>query len=344
MYNYYNNNNYGNYNDHNNIPNTNYYKFNDNYNNYTFTNNYNNNSNYNGYIKSYNNSNNPYYNYYNNNINHNSNNNYNYNSNYTNNYNNKINKYESYHNIKYNNYLDDNSLNLSTDDYTNSLMDKKIRKFYIGFERLGWDLIHNINDLRSGFPFGQERELFHSTAFFLVEDNLGVIADYGGKKKNGFLPISSSNMDKDGYNYIYGQKGGARYKEMTINELKKKSFEIIDLKMRRYNPPTVKELLKEICDEWDWTKEKYNLFEHNCQNFVCKCIKKLDAVREKFSFFRGFHNKSVAKYPVRIIRALEENEEDLSSLIDRVPIIGPIEEMIRVPFAAGYLILKDLFS
>jgi hypothetical protein len=66
-------------------------------------------------------------------------------------------------------------------------MDKKIRKFYIGFERLGWDLIHNINDLRSGFPFGQERELFHSTAFFLVEDNLGVIADYGGKKKMVFF-------------------------------------------------------------------------------------------------------------------------------------------------------------
>ena len=72
---------------------------------------------------------------------------------------------------------------------------------------------------------------------------------------------------------------------------------------------------------------------HNCQDFVCKFIEKLDAVRPKDLYFRGFHNYAVAKYPLCLVKQLEKNEDDSSLFADKIPIVGPVEETVRVYYS-----------
>ena len=48
--------------------------------------------------------------------------------------------------------------------------------------------------------------------------------------------------------------------------------------------------------------------------------------------FRGYNNLALAHFPYAIIEQLEKNENDSSVDVDKIPIIGPIEEGIRAFF------------
>lgn len=64
--------------------------------------------------------------------------------------------------------------------------------------------------------------------------------------------------------------------------------------------------------------------------FLCKFIEKLDAIRPKFEYFRGLNNNAVAQYPYWLVKQLEKNEDDPSQVADKIPIVGPVEETIRL--------------
>ena len=234
---------------------------------------------------------------------------------------------------------------LTPEEKMHKLMDNKIQNFYIGFEKIGANAFHLLNEtifygLKQYLPahLGGGRFFFHTTAFFELKDEYnGVLVEYGGDPKgNGYLPVSSaSNSLSLKQFYKYGKKGGLRFEKMTYFQFIKRSDKFMKLIIRVNNIPSVNELIDKICKSSVWKKDDYNGLFHNCQDFVCKVIEKLDAVRPRFQYLRSFHNNAVASYPICIINKLEENENDSSKIVDSIPLIGPIEENIRL---IGYCI------
>ena len=166
--------------------------------------------------------------------------------------------------------------------------------------------------------------------------------EYGGKPKGeNYLPGSSSSSSSISPQlYKYGKDGGLRYQMMTSSQFSNLSDDILKLIIRVSPKPTVNSLLNSICNQSDWKRSDYNLAFHNCQDFVCKFIEKLDAVRPKFKYLRGFHNNAVAQYPYCLVKQLEKNEDDPSQVADKIPIIGPIEETVRLLVYAMSLLSK----
>ena len=138
--------------------------------------------------------------------------------------------------------------------------------------------------------------------------------------------------------YKYGKDGGLRYKKMSYSQFLNLSDDKLKLIIRISSKPTVNSLLNSICNQSEWKRNNYNLAKHNCQDFVCEIIEKLDAVRPKFEYLRGFHNYAVANYPYYIVNQLERNEDDPSQEVDKIPLVGPLEETVRI---IGYIIYSS---
>ena len=241
-------------------------------------------------------------------------------------------------------------MKLASKGYINDLMNKEIDEFYVGIEKLGSKIAHGVNEyiLRAGKLYlpaylGGGRFLFHLTAYFRFKnENQGILLEYGGKPKGeNYLPGSSSSSSSISPQlYKYGKDGGLRYQMMTSSQFSNLSDDILKLIIRVSPKPTVNSLLNSICNQSDWKRSDYNLAFHNCQDFVCKFIEKLDAVRPKFKYLRGFHNNAVAQYPYCLVKQLEKNEDDPSQVADKIPIIGPIEETVRLLVYAMSLLSK----
>ena len=240
-------------------------------------------------------------------------------------------------------------MKLSNNGYISELMNRKITSFYIGIEKMGSKIIHGINDyVLSGYKMflpahlGGGRFFYHATAFFEVENgSKGILIEYGGKPKGeNYLPGSSSSSSIYPLIYKYGKQGGLRYQMISYFDFNERSDEIIECIIRRYYKPTVNELLNKICDNSNWRRNDYNLAFHNCQDFVCKFIDILDAVRPKYEYFRGFHNMAISHYPCCIIKQLEKNEDDVSQIPDKIPIVGPIQECFRLLGYGIYSLFK----
>ena len=241
-------------------------------------------------------------------------------------------------------------MKLASKGYINDLMNKEIDEFYVGIEKLGSKIAHGMNEyiLRAGKLYlpaylGGGRFLFHLTAYFTFKnENQGILLEYGGKPKGeNYLPGSSSSSSSISPQlYKYGKDGGLRYQMMTSSQFSNLSDDILKLIIRVSTKPTVNSLLNSICNQSDWKRSDYNLAFHNCQDFVCKFIEKLDAVRPKFKYLRGFHNNAVAQYPYCLVKQLEKNEDDPSQVADKIPIIGPIEETVRLLVYAMSLLSK----
>lgn len=230
-------------------------------------------------------------------------------------------------------------MKLSSKGYINELMNKEISSFYVGIEKMGLKIAHGVNDyILRGFKLylpahiGGGRFLFHTTAFFEFKNAYkGILVEYGGKPKGeNYLPCASSSSSLSPLIYKYGKDGGLRYQILSYSDFIERSDDVMNLTIRKYYRPTLNELLNTICGDSNWKRNDYNLATHNCQDFVCKFIDILDAVRPEDKYFRGFHNNSIAQYPCCIIKQLEKNEDDTSQIPDKIPLIGPIEETIRL--------------
>ena len=241
-------------------------------------------------------------------------------------------------------------MKLSSKGYIDELMNKEIDEFYIGIEKMGSKIAHGVNDyILVGYKvflpahLGGGRFLFHATAYFTFKDtNQGILLEYGGKPKGeNYLPgNSSSSSSISPQFYKYGKEDGLRYQMMSYSQFSALSDDILKLIIRVSSKPTVNSLLNSICNQSDWKRSDYNLAIHNCQDFVCEFIERLDAVRPEFKYLRGFHNYAVAYYPYCIVKQLEKNEDDTSQIVDKIPLIGPIEEILRVYGYGIYSLFK----
>ena len=231
-------------------------------------------------------------------------------------------------------------MGLSFNDYMEQLeflLNKEIDEFNVGIEKIGSKIVHGMNEyilkeykLYLPAYLGGGRFFFHATAYFRFKnEEQGILLEYGGKPKGeNYLPGASSSISPQFY--IYGKYGGLRYQMMSYSQFLQKSDNILNLIIRVSIKPSINSLLNSICNQSDWKRSDYNLASHNCQDFVCKFIEKLDAVRPKFKYYRGFHNNAVSKYPYCLVKQLEKNEDDPSQLVDKIPLIGPIEESVRL--------------
>ena len=235
-------------------------------------------------------------------------------------------------------------MKLSSKGHIDKLMNKKIDEFYVGIREMCSKIAHGINEILGGLKIflparlGGGRFLFHTTVYFRFKnEKQGILIEYGGKPKGeNYLPgNSSSSSSISPQFYKYGKEGGLRYQMMSYSQFYDMSDDILKLIIRVSSKPSVNSLLNCICKQSDWKRRDYKVASHNCQDFVCEFIKKLDAVRPKFEYYRGFHNIAVASFPYCIVNQLEKNEDDSSQVVDKIPLIGPLEETVRF---IGYVI------
>ena len=235
-------------------------------------------------------------------------------------------------------------MNSNRDAYISKLMNKEIVEFYIGYEKLKYtDILHAIDNglisykfILPKYPFGG-RFLLHAKAFFKLsgENNYGIIVEFGGKPKgNNYLPdlYDRNNTDFFKLNYIYGNEGGLRYQISTIDIFKENCSDYMKPNIGLSYPITINQLLKQICSEKSWRRRDYDLKNQNCQDFIVKIIEKLQAKRRINCKHdgRGYHNFSLAYFPPVIINEFEKNENDSNLKINKFPIIGQLEEGVRI--------------
>ena len=79
--------------------------------------------------------------------------------------------------------------------------------------------------------------------------------------------------------YKYDKDGGLRYCVISSHNFIEKSDNIIYLEIRNNSIPTLRKLLDSIRNDSDWKRNNYSLPGHNCQDFVCKVIEKLNCVK-----------------------------------------------------------------
>ena len=186
-------------------------------------------------------------------------------------------------------------MKLSSKGYIDELMNKEIDEFYVGIEKMYSKIVHGINDyIFVGYKIflpaylGGGRFLFHATVYFRFKnEKQGILLEYGGKPKGeNYLPgNSSSSSSISPQFYKYGKEGGLRYQMMSYSQFYDMSDDILKLIIRVSSKPSVNSLLNCICNQSDWKRRDYKVASHNCQDFVCEFIKKLDAVRPKFEYY-----------------------------------------------------------
>jgi hypothetical protein len=235
-------------------------------------------------------------------------------------------------------------MNSYRDRYINDLLNKAITEFYVGYERLKYtDLLHEIGDGLISYKFLLPkyilggRFLLHAKAFFKLygENNYGIIVEYGGKPKgNNYLPDPNDRDNPDFFKlfYIYGNEGGLRYQISTIENFKANCSDYMKPYIGLTYSITTNQLLRQIYSEKSWRRKDYDLKNHNCQDFIAKIIEKLRAKRRINCIHdgRGYHNFSLAYFPPVIINEFEKNENDSDLKINKFPIIGQLEEGVRI--------------
>lgn len=83
---------------------------------------------------------------------------------------------------------------------------------------------------------------------------------------------------------------------------------------------TVENLLDEVTNYFTFSADNYRPSGNNANFLVAKCIKVINAERFLGRDFRGIHTLGVQKIPAKILKALEENEDDTSSTMGKIPI------------------------
>ena len=84
-----------------------------------------------------------------------------------------------------------------------------------------------------------------------------------------------------------------------------------------------------------FTYKNYNFYTYNCQNFVATAIKVMRAERYTRYNLRGNHNCSKLAIPKPVLVALESNENDATSIVGKIPILGSIFDLFN-PKSSDY--------
>ena len=226
------------------------------------------------------------------------------------------------------------SKNGSGSSREDELLDDKIEKMYIGFEKIGLP-IHGFTDIfffptriffPSGTPIISGKRWLHASILLLTSKGYSICVEYGG-----YDGEDMDDKDKDTYTTYYWFKNshGLRFAEMSYNIYKEYKLND-DIYSERIFPLqvgkkiTLRQALEECNRSIEWTFKNYDLAEQNCQDFVAKFIDVTNAYRREGEAYRGLHNLSSTKIPKVILKEIERNEDDGWNTVGKVPIFGPI--------------------
>ena len=188
---------------------------------------------------------------------------------------------------------------------------------------IGWKHISKISDIKSAFTFVLPEAI--------VEKNLNEASIYvSGEYKNQeifieFGPYTSYGKGPTYCHYYYKNAGGLRFSKTTFNYW---SNNIVDdyIKVSNDRDMTVGQLLNKVTSKYCFSANNYRVYGENDNYFVGECVKVMYAKRFKGRNFRGNHTMSIARIPVKILDALEDNENDILPNVSKFPIIGGIAD------------------
>ena len=205
---------------------------------------------------------------------------------------------------------------------------REIFNYYLDEVFIGWKHdFDTVSEVKRGFVFVVPE--------FIAEKNMNKASIFvSGQYKNQeifieFGPYTGCGKGNTNCHYYYNDGGGLRFSKTTFNYWRNN---IVDdyIKVNNNRNMTVEELLDDVTNK-EYNKHKENFtandfryYGKNSNYFVAKCILEMNAKRYKGRDFRGNHTLSISKIPVKILDALEFNEDDFSSTVGDIPIIGKI--------------------
>lgn len=203
------------------------------------------------------------------------------------------------------------------------LLECRIESIIVGLEALGPKAGHIATMVVAGFramlPWYMSPTLFYhaSVCAIVYNKDYGVMLEYGRYEndREHDRPNEMHYWDKDGlrfskieisdyYDIIYGQnKTGSLLFPCNVDE-----------------HLSIRELIQAVHSRDDsWRGVDYHAELHNCQHFVAKVIKKLQAYRtDKLTT----HTTDKTCIPHAILKELESNEENVLCKIEKLPVIG----------------------
>ena len=188
--------------------------------------------------------------------------------------------------------------------------------------------IHFINILTSFIPVYSRKIFQHSLVYCWLENGKKIIVEYGAYNEN--------YDNAPYYTQIY-YWNKTKYGLRMYEDPNSIFFHDTDWLEIQYNDHgyTFNEIINELCDCNDYSKENYDLVGLNCQRFCQNFIYMIKGKRFPGKDNRGNHTLTFALIPSYIAYVLEYNEKDEETFIGYIPIVGDAIDKIRDIFSSS---------
>lgn len=247
--------------------------------------------------------------------------------------------------------LDDDMVKILAEN--DHLINGKIKKLYVGWNKLNNDINHKISNLAIPLkfiiplPYLSDKLFYHASVWVQTDlcenSDDGILIEFGEYKG-----VQEFNPNYPYPTYFYSNEYGLRYLRMSFsywkNEyIKDKTgflediFQHMELYFDKSDEITVRQFLNRCWNENSlrFTYNNYNFYTYNCQHFVSTAIKVMGAKRYIGYNLRGNHNCSKLAIPKSILDSLEHNEDDATSTIGKIPILGNLFDVFN-PKSSNY--------
>lgn len=203
---------------------------------------------------------------------------------------------------------------------------KEIYNYAIDKLFVGWKHISNIvSDVKSAMVFVLPE--------FITEKNLNEASIYiTGKYRNQeifieFGPFTGTGKGPNYCHYYHKNLGGLRLSKTTFQYWKNNIVD--DYIKLSHNNMTVKNLLDRVTQNFTFSAQNFRVYGNNGNFFVAKCISAINGKRFQGRNGRGIHTLGLQRIPAKILEALEKNEDDTTSTIGNIPVIGKFFDLLQ---------------
>ena len=253
--------------------------------------------------------------------------------------------YAKVHDKKVKDKLDDDMVKIM--DENDNLIKGKIKKLYVGWNKLYNEVNHKISNLAiplkfiNPLPYLSDKLFYHASVWVQTDlcenSDDGILIEFGE-----YNSVPEFNPKYPYPTYYYSNEHGLRYLRMSFSFWKnhyikettgflEDIFQHMELYFDKSKGITVGEFLNRCWDEnsLKFTYNNYNFYTFNCQHFVYTAIKVLGAKRYIGYNLRGNHNCSKLAIPKSILDSLEQNEKDATSVVGKIPILGNLFDLFN---------------
>ncbi len=238
-------------------------------------------------------------------------------------------------------------------DENDRLIKGKIQRLFVGWNKLHNEVNHKISNLViplkfiNPLPYISDKLFYHASIWVQTDlcenSDDGILIEYGE-----YNSVPEFNKEYPYPTYYYSNEYGLRYLRMKFslwkNEyIKEKTgflediFQHMELYFDKSRGITIEQFLNRCWYENSlrFTYKNYNFYTYNCQHFVATAIKVMRAKRYIGYNLRGNHNCSKLAIPKSVLDALESNENDATSIVGKIPILGSIFDLFN-PKSSDY--------